>query len=469
MSARVAAERDAGELAIVLHTHMPYVEGFGTWPFGEEWLWEAVACVYVPLLELLDRGAELTLSLSGVLADQLAAAGAIERCRAFLTGVRAETHRADAAALRDGGDLLAAGAVERAGRDYARAAQVLAERSLASALGERAAWTSSATHAVLPLCATGAGVRLQLTSAIAAHQARTGAWAGGMWLAECAYAAWLEPHLAAAGVQACCVDLTDQFGYGASLQLEPLRSAIGPTLVPIDRATIELVWSERGYPAGGAYRDYHNRSERGHHPWANDGTAYDRDAAREQARADAADFVAAAKRRVSGGGLLVCAFDTELFGHWWYEGIDWLEAVVSEAARAGLALVALDEALARHPPRAVEHGAIAPCTWGTGRDFSSWDCPAAAEIVFAARRAEIELVAASARDGASEDAARALLALQASDWSFLAARGSAGPYPRERVAAGEEAFAAALRDGRAPAGALGNIAPWVATGTLGEP
>ncbi len=38
-----------GELAIVLHTHMPYVEGFGTWPFGEEWLWEAAATSYVPL------------------------------------------------------------------------------------------------------------------------------------------------------------------------------------------------------------------------------------------------------------------------------------------------------------------------------------------------------------------------------------------------------------------------------------
>ncbi len=51
-----------GELAIVLHTHMPYVEsggtpwpeGFGTWPFGEEWLWEAIATSYLPLLEVLD-------------------------------------------------------------------------------------------------------------------------------------------------------------------------------------------------------------------------------------------------------------------------------------------------------------------------------------------------------------------------------------------------------------------------------
>ena len=42
--------RDRGELALVLHTRMPYVEGFGTWPFGEEWLWEAMAVSYLPLL-----------------------------------------------------------------------------------------------------------------------------------------------------------------------------------------------------------------------------------------------------------------------------------------------------------------------------------------------------------------------------------------------------------------------------------
>ena len=41
-------------LSIVLHSHMPYVEGFGTWPFGEEWLWEAIATSYLPLLDVLD-------------------------------------------------------------------------------------------------------------------------------------------------------------------------------------------------------------------------------------------------------------------------------------------------------------------------------------------------------------------------------------------------------------------------------
>ena len=47
--------RARGELALVLHTHMPYVEGFGTWPFGEEWLFEAMATCYLPLLDVLER------------------------------------------------------------------------------------------------------------------------------------------------------------------------------------------------------------------------------------------------------------------------------------------------------------------------------------------------------------------------------------------------------------------------------
>ena len=68
-------------MKLVLHTHMPYVEGFGTWPFGEEWLWEAIATSYLPLLDVLDRHpGKVTLSVTPVLADQLEAPGALERC-----------------------------------------------------------------------------------------------------------------------------------------------------------------------------------------------------------------------------------------------------------------------------------------------------------------------------------------------------------------------------------------------------
>src|SRR6185369_5590623 len=117
-------------LALVLHSHMPYVEGFGTWPFGEEWLFEAAATVYVPLLGLLDEvapagAAPLTLSVTPVLADQLAAPGVHERLLAFLRELRVTTHALDAEGCRAGGEAALAGEIERAGGDYARAADAL--------------------------------------------------------------------------------------------------------------------------------------------------------------------------------------------------------------------------------------------------------------------------------------------------------------------------------------------------------
>src|SRR3954465_1003080 len=72
----------SGRLSIVLHTHMPYVEGFDTWPFGEEWLWEAIATSYLPVLDVLEEtGAPLTLSLTPVLCDQLPAPRALGPAR----------------------------------------------------------------------------------------------------------------------------------------------------------------------------------------------------------------------------------------------------------------------------------------------------------------------------------------------------------------------------------------------------
>ncbi|QEC47693.1 DUF1957 domain-containing protein [Baekduia soli] len=427
-----------GRLAIVLHSHMPYVEGFGTWPFGEEWLFEAAATVYVPLLDVLaGAGGAVTLSLTPVLCDQLAAPGVHGRLLAFLRDLRVTTHALDAEACRADGRPELAGEVERAGGDYARAAdrlESLGDGGLLSALLEHATWTSSATHAVLPLVATDAGVRLQLRAGIEGHRARAGRWGGGLWLPECAHAPWLEPLLEEAGVHATCVDLTDVLAD----PLRPLQSTDGPLLAPLDRATIDLVWSEGAYPAAGAYRDSHRRTVHHHHPWANDGAVYDRDRAREQAERDAADFVARVARRVRGGGLSVCALDTELLGHHWYEGLDWLAAVVAQARRTGLEVLALDDALAATPARPAPAG-LPATSWGTPRTLWTWDGPQVADLAFAARAAELEVLAAGS--AADARAVRELLALQSSDWAFLATRDISGPYPRERA----EGHLAALR------------------------
>jgi 1,4-alpha-glucan branching enzyme len=457
-----------GRLAIVLHSHMPYVEGVGSpWPFGEEWLWEAVATSYVPLLALLERGAPVTLSLTPVLCDQLEAPGALDRCRAFLAEVRPESHRLDAEAARADGRDDVAREIERAAGDYARALDAL-PADLLAALRPYAAWTSAATHAVLPLLATEAAVRLQVRTGVAAHRARFGAWRGGFWLPECGYAPWLDPLLEEAGVHAVCVDLTDVLGPGSERHLQPIATEGGPLLVPIDRATIELVWSDGGYPAHGAYRDYHRRTERDHRPWANDGSVYDVGRAAARARADGADFVARVMERVRGGGLAVCALDTELLGHWWHEGPLWLEAVLDAAARDGLEVVALDDALSGvdpAPPLALDRDDVT--TWGTPRDLATWSGPPAAPLAWAARVAELRVVAAGA--AASDRALRELLLLQSSDWAFLETRALAGPYPRERMALHGAALDAALAGDGGDADAVGNLAPHLCRAAFLEP
>ncbi|WP_205699229.1 1,4-alpha-glucan branching protein domain-containing protein [Conexibacter sp. SYSU D00693] len=469
--------RAEGRLAVVLHSHMPYVEGFGTWPFGEEWLFEAAATSYLPLLDLLDAGAPVTLSVTPVLGDQLAAPGVHERLLAFLRELRVTTHELDAAGCRETGREDLAVEVERAAGDYRWAAarlEELGDGGLGAALHRHAAWTSGATHAVLPLVATDAGVRLQLRTGIAAHRARVEAaggpaWAGGLWLPECAHAPWLDALLEQAGVHATCVDLTDVFGLGAEEHLRPVRTQDGPLLVPIDRLVLELPWSDGGYPAGAAYRDSHNRTVHHHKPWANDGAVYDPDRALEQARADARDFVARVRERVRAGGLSVCALDTELLGDWWYEGVHWLRFVLEEAACTGLEVVRLDDALA--DPALETAGPDAaparPTTWGQPRDLSTWSGPQVADLAFDLRDAELRVLAAGA--DADERAVRELLALQSSDWAFQVTRDTAGPYPRERAAGHRRALDAALA---APGGCdprVRGLAPWVEPGWLLEP
>lgn len=464
-----------GSLAIVLHSHMPYVEGFGTWPFGEEWLFEAMATSYLPLLDVLNGpgGDAITLSLTPVLCDQLAADGVDERFATFLTDVRRASHALDVEGCRASGHHELAAALELGAQDYERALarhEALAPAGgLLGALAPHAAWTSSATHAILPLIATDAGVRLQLRAGIDAHRARFDEvqggrpWSGGFWLPECAHATWLDPLLEEAGVHAVCVDLTDVLGgHGAPGHLRPLRTEAGPLLMPIDRQVMELVWSDGGYPAHGAYRDYHHRTTHDHHPWANDGGVYDRDRAQAQARSHAAAFVASVRERVAGGGLSVCALDTELLGHWWYEGVDWLAAVLAEAGRQGLQVVHLDAALAAcDPADPIDPGTT---TWGTPRDLSTWDAPVVAELAWQTRAAELAVVAAGA--DADARAVRELLALQSSDWAFMASRRLAGEYPDERARGHHEALLGALAAVGSADPALRGLAPYAHAAAL---
>jgi 1,4-alpha-glucan branching enzyme len=450
-----------GRFCLVLHTHMPYVEGYGTWPFGEEWLWEAMATSYLPLLDVLDAAPDrVTLSLTPVLCDQLEADGVGERFLAFLRDLRAETHRRDIAAAED---PALARELERSAGLYAAAAERFEARGgdLVGAFAPHAAWTSSATHAVLPLLATTRGLRLQLETGIAAHRRRFGTWRGGLWLPECGYASWLDESLEQSGVHAACVDLTDVLGYGAPGQLRPLRTGAGPLLVPIDRAIMDLVWHSSGYPSHGAYRNTRRYTEHRHTPWAVDGAAYDPARAAAQVRADAEHFVSQVARRIERGGLCVCALDTELLGHFWHEGVDWLAAVIEACDAADVPLAGLDDALAGPLDTMPAPAGLPATSWGEPRDLDTWSGPAAADLAWRARGAELRVLGATAPPVPSLRALRELLALQASDWAFGVTRETAGPYSRARADGHAADLDRALADPGGMSPASRNLAPWL--------
>jgi 1,4-alpha-glucan branching enzyme len=457
---------------------MPYVEGgapwprppqernplgFGTWPFGEEWLWEAIATSYLPLLGVLGR-APITLSLTPVLCDQLESPGALERCLRFLTEVRPESHRRDIELARERGQGALASELERSASIYASAAEQLRAlpNGLLEALGPYASWTSAATHAVLPLLVSDAAAAVQLRTGVASHRRRFGAWLGGLWLPECAYAPWLDSVLAQAGVRAMCVELPPRLVARCDGPPGALCSDEGLVIWPLDREVISLVWAPGGYPARAPYRDSHRLTASHRQAWRNDGEIYDKQAAMLQVRADARDFVARVRERVSGGGVCVCALDTELLGHWWHEGIEWLLAVLEQASAQGLALTSLDVALERHEPLPIPRELAADdepsgaVTWGVGGDLRTWSGPAAAELAWRARSAEVKVLAAPRP---SPRAVRELLALQASDWLFLTHHRLAGDYPRERMEAHARSLELALGGDPALAPELRNLAP----------
>jgi 1,4-alpha-glucan branching enzyme len=454
---------------------MPYVEGLGTYPFGEEWLFDAIARSYIPVLE---QAHDLTLTVSPVLADQLEAPGVASRLEEFLRRYRLDAAELDAA---DAPPELAVAARAEAARS-AGALERLRELAgdpleafrLAARERNVALLPSTATHAVLPLIATTAGRRLQIDVGMRSHRRRFGP-SDGFWLPECAYRPGIEPLLAERGVRFFC---TDQSAHEAPLDaLAPIVGGAGLVAFTLDWEVVDLVWSARGYPADPAYLDFHRASMNGTRLWAIGGGLYDPAAALRGAEAHAREFCDAIAERLTEfrerrgkPGLVTFAVDTELLGHWWSEGPTWLAEVLRIAPQAGIRLVTLPHALERHE---AEERALAESSWGEGKDLRTWDSPEVADLAWAARRLELRAVAAIAAVrlpwAAAHRAARELVALQSSDWAFLDRRRLAGDYPYQRATAHGRALLEAIHSREPPDPRMRSLAPDLSLAPLLEP
>lgn len=457
-----------GTFCLVLHTHLPWLAHHGRWPVGEEWLYQAWAGSYLPLTRVLaglaDEGHRdvLTLGVTPVLADQLDDPYCLAGLTAWLADWRL---RAEHLAQRRDADARRLASVE-----FRAASEALDDAATGWRHGGSPRWRSladagvvellggPATHPVLPLLDQRVA-RIALAAGLDDARVRLGREPAGIWAPECGWAPGLAELYAAAGVTHLVVDEPTLAAAG-----RPTSSAwlLGDTDVVAfgrDLPVTDRIWSSRtGYPAAPEYRDFHAvDSDEGFRLWrvtgpTPDKAPYDPDAARAAVERDAENFTAAVRQRLENladregrPGLVVAAYDTELFGHWWHEGPMFLDRVLRLLPAAGIRLTTLRGAM--------ENGAVAtgpdarvlpPAgTWGAGKDFRLWGGDAVAELVADGTAVQKRLLAVldselpagrlAARRPDLDQLVRETLMHLSGDWAFMISRDQAPDYAWRRA------------------------------------
>lgn len=514
-----------GFLTLTLHAHLPYVVNHGSWPHGIEWLLEAAAETYLPLLRALDRldrdgiALNCNLNLSPILLEQLAHP-------VFRAEFPRYLDRKILAAREDESFFLSMGQHEYAetarfwqsffteaqqqfealNQDIVAGFRSFADRGLIEII------TCAATHGYMPLLGTDESLRAQIRVAVATHEKHLGQRPRGIWAPECGYrpaGLWSfpvapegqaePPPVARIGVEQALSESSLEFFFvdthlvqesaRVHTPYEFLRRTIhhnghqdpgfnapddrrlyhpfyveGPypkseavTIFPRDPRTGLQVWSgESGYPGDENYLDFHKkRWPGGHRYWRvtgfrvdiGDKQPYIPSAAAQRIREHADHFVHLVYQALEPGfndavpPVLCSPFDAELFGHWWFEGVQWLETVarILHDYDTGIALTSCSTYLDKYPRGGFL--ALHEGSWGAEGNNQVWmnqDTSWTYSRLYAAELATRDICTSSAwRDGALRERivkqlCRELLLLESSDWQFLITTGAARDYAELR-------------------------------------
>lgn len=521
-----------GAFTFVLHSHLPYCRRAGRWPHGEEWLHEAAAETYVPLLDALSDLHEagvpikLTLGLTPILCEQLADS-LVQRHFEQYVEEKIEAAEGDIPRFQDEEDAHAEhlavfyrdwyGGILRSFRRRYNRDLIGAFRRLQDA-GVVEIVTSAATHGYLPLLGTDKAIQGQLKAGIASYQRLFGRAPRAIWLPECAYRPaytasdesvrpGIESFLAVENL--CCffsethtIEGGRPVGKAAGDAIGPYGAIVRNYVLPLEQFELPeqprttyrpyyvvntspgvtgehsgvavvgrnnrtgmQVWSaDWGYPGDYDYREFHKKDHvSGLQYWRVTGAQvslgrkdwYHPDWAQhkvgEHSRHFAwlvSDLLTQHHAETGQFGLIASNYDTELFGHWWFEGVDWIREVLRLLAESdAVQLMTASEYLEAHPPEEVL--ALPEGSWGMGGGHWTWDNLETRWMWKPIREAEarMERVASSKRQAASADeemvlnqAARELLLLESSDWPFLVTTGQAREYAIQRFTSHVERF-----------------------------
>jgi 1,4-alpha-glucan branching enzyme len=481
-----------GYVALHLHAHLPFVRHPEYEDFLEEdWLYEAITETYLPLLRVFDRATDegipfrisLTMSppLVAMLRDDLLMGRYARKLDQLCELAEKEIHRTRhdpafnglAHHYRHEFFELRRLFHDRYHRDLVGAFRRLEEAGRLELL------TCGATHGFLPLMQRyPEAVRAQVAVAAAHHRRHFGKDPAGIWLPECGYFPGVEKVLAEENIRFFFVDshgVTDATPRPRHGVYAPLYTPAGPAAFARDPESSMQVWSsESGYPGDGEYREFYRdigwdldfeyvkpyvqatgaRKNVGIKYFRITGKTankepYSPQRAAERAAAHAGNFMFNRERQIEhlaarmGGTrpIVVSPYDAELYGHWWYEGPQFIDYLIRKVAfdQQVFKLATPGDYLRENPEQQLATPPLS--SWGAGGYAAVW-LDGTNDWIYRHLHKAAERMIALANDirlptplerRALDQAARELLLAQSSDWAFIMKTGTMVEYAIRRT------------------------------------
>jgi 1,4-alpha-glucan branching enzyme len=481
-----------GYLSLHLHAHLPFVRHPEHPEFLEEdWLYEAITETYLPLLRIFDKLTEegipfrISMTMSPPLVSMLRDDLLMSRYAKRLTRLCELTDKEVRRTRHDPTFHGLAQYYQHEFRELRGLFEDRYDRDLVAAFrrledaGRLELVTCGATHGFLPLMQQyPEAARAQIAVAAASHRRHFGRSPVGIWLPECGYYPGVDELLADQGIR---YFFTDTHGVADATPrprhgvYAPIFTPSGPAAFARDAESSQQVWSsEHGYPGDPEYREFYrdigwdldweyikpwiqpdgNRKNVGIKYFRITGKGahkepYDPWRARERAAAHAGNFMYNRERQIEhlAGNMpgtrpiVVSPYDAELYGHWWYEGPQFIDFLVRKVAfdQKVFRLATPGDYLRENPEQQV--GTPPLCSWGAGGYAGVWldgsndwiyrHLHKAAERMIALARDYPEPEALARR--ALNQAARELLLAQSSDWAFIMKTGTMVDYAIRRT------------------------------------
>ncbi|MBI2265549.1 MAG: DUF1957 domain-containing protein [Armatimonadetes bacterium] len=487
---------EKGYVALVLHAHLPYVRHPEyTDSFEEDWLYEAITETYIPLLKvfygLIRDGVDfritmsLTPTLMEMLADPLLQDRYVKEIEKLIELAEKEVERTKNIPefhpiaqmylqhFLDSREIF----VDRYHRNLVTAFREVQERGFLEII------TCCATHGFLPLMQVNreASVRAQVHVGAQNYRKHMGRSPRGIWLPECGYDPGDDRFLADEGIQFFFVD-THGIMHAEPRPLygvfSPLQCPTGVHAFGRDLESSKQVWSaDEGYPGDFYYREFYkdigyDLPEEYIGPYVhesgirqNTGIKYYRitgknidlgqkapympGTAAERAATHAGNFMWCREKQsehlygLFGGRrpIIVCPYDAELFGHWWFEGPQWIDFLFRKIHhdQDTIRLITPPEYLEQQDN--VQAATPSMSSWGYKGYHEVW-LEGSNDWVYRHLHRAVEKMTELANrfpecDGlhwrALNQAARELLLAQSSDWAFIMKTGTHVEYATKRT------------------------------------